>query len=67
MPCFSGTGPVKMYNIQLIWDREKNLTQQHSLNLELNIKEWKVEVPIIIQTSKKSNYNKVLVEDLYSG
>ncbi len=39
------------------------------MNLELNIKEWKVELPIflkkVIKKTDKSNYNKVLVEDLY--
>ncbi len=39
------------------------------MNLELNIKEWKVEVPIflkkVITKSEKSNYKKVLVDDLY--
>ena len=133
-PCFSGTGPVKMYKIGYTADMEQrkksyatafpveciydvdptgealipnirtrerlifkrlneyrfnsskeyfcadiNLIKQtinsikimslKEMNLELNIKEWKVEVPIflkkVIQTSKKSNYNKVLVEDLY--
>ena len=40
------------------------------MNLELNIKEWKLEVPIFlkkttIKKKDKSNYNKVLLEDLY--
>ena len=39
------------------------------MNLELNIKEWKIEVPIFlkktIKKTDKSNYNKVLLEDLY--
>ena len=133
-PCFSGTGPVKMYKIGYTADMEQrkksyatafpveciydvdptgealtpnirtrerlifkrlneyrfnsskeyfcadiNLIKQtinsikimslKEMNLELNIKEWKVEVPIflkkVIKKSEKSYYNKVLVEDLY--
>jgi hypothetical protein len=40
------------------------------MNLELNIKEWKLEVPIFLKKVIKEvktgkSYNKVLVEDLY--
>lgn len=40
------------------------------MNLELNIKEWKVEVPIFLkkvikEVNKGKNYNKVIFEDLY--
>ena len=40
------------------------------MNEELNIKEWKVEVPIFLKKVIKEvktgkSYNKVLVEDLY--
>ena len=38
------------------------------MNLELNVKEWSLEVPIflkkVIKKTEKTNYNKVLVEDL---
>jgi hypothetical protein len=133
-PCFSGTGPIKMYKIgytadmkqrkqsyatafpmECIYDvdptgealihnirtRERlifkrlneyrfnsskeyfcadiNLIKQtinsvkimslKEMNLELNIKEWKVELSLFlkksIKKSAKSNYNKVLLKDLY--
>jgi hypothetical protein len=134
-PCFSGTGPVKMYKIGYTADMEQrkksyatafpmeciydvdptgeafipnirtrerlifkrlneyrfnssreyfcadiNLIKQtinsvkimslKEMNLELNIKEWKVEVPIFLKKVIKEvktgkSYNKVLVEDLY--
>jgi hypothetical protein len=40
------------------------------MNLELNIKEWKVEVPIFLkkvikEVEPRKSYKKVLVEDLY--
>ena len=39
------------------------------MNLELNIKEWKVELSLFlkksIKKSAKSNYNKILLKDLY--
>ena len=130
-PCFSGTGPTKMYKIGYTIDmeqREKNyqtafplpciydikekttnintrerlifkrlneyrfnssreyffcdidkiketITQVLSMSLkemntELNIKEWKVELPVFLkkvieEVKTGKSYNKVLVEDLY--
>ena len=39
------------------------------MNLELNVKEWSLELPIflkkVIKKTEKTNYNKVLVEDIH--